>query len=133
MSYYSHCPLGIRFAFWLKQTPHSIHIVFRLWHLDDIAIIVNVLALLLQNESPVSSEKSFVLALQISLYHPKHPYSLVKLIQDAIESEKFNAAPVTARIAAQHFGNKICSDLLRLGSEHPEGELPQLGGGVLQQ
>jgi hypothetical protein len=93
--------------FKLKKRSNAQFVVLFTGQLDDVAIIINVLTLLLENET------------------------LEKLIQDTVSGQEFTLSSVF--IDKQHFGDQVRSNFFRLSGEDTKGKLAKLRGRVVQK
>lgn len=91
----------------LVKVADSHCIVFSTRHLDHIAVIVNVLALLLQDES------------------------FKELCQNTISGQKLDASTVCS--CGKNLGNQVSSNLLGLSRQDSKGEFSKLWCGVFQK
>eukprot|EP00446_Apocalathium_sp_SHHI-4_P068809 CAMPEP_0177523664 /NCGR_PEP_ID=MMETSP0369-20130122/49520_1 /TAXON_ID=447022 ORGANISM="Scrippsiella hangoei-like, Strain SHHI-4" /NCGR_SAMPLE_ID=MMETSP0369 /ASSEMBLY_ACC=CAM_ASM_000364 /LENGTH=377 /DNA_ID=CAMNT_0019003535 /DNA_START=115 /DNA_END=1245 /DNA_ORIENTATION=- len=90
-----------------EQSANTVVLVLRTRHLDHIAVVVDVLGLLTQDEA------------------------LEELGQDLVGSQKFDRRAILADV--QYLGHDILCDLPRLRRQDAEGELAELGRGVVEQ
>eukprot|EP00966_Prymnesium_polylepis_P276032 6377294-Prymnesium_polylepis.1 len=86
---------------------HSVVSILRPRLLDDVAVVVNVFALLTLDES------------------------LIEFDQDSVRRQKLHLLALPAD--RQNLRHKVRRHLWRLRSKHAERELPQLGRGVVEQ
>mmetsp|Transcript_44090 Transcript_44090/g.92735 ORF Transcript_44090/g.92735 Transcript_44090/m.92735 type:complete len:309 (+) Transcript_44090:1459-2385(+) len=91
----------------LIKSTDTISIILFTWNLDHITIVINIFALLLEDES------------------------LKEFCQNPVCSKEFNNASVG--LLGQNFGHKISRDLLWLGSKDAEWEFAELWCGIVEK
>ena len=98
---------SIQYLARLVQCSHTSLVILSAGHLDDVAIIVNIFALLLQDES------------------------LKELGEDSVGRQKVHAATILVR--RKDLGNEVSRHLFGLSGQNTKGELSQLGRGIVQK
>mmetsp|Transcript_36582 Transcript_36582/g.113860 ORF Transcript_36582/g.113860 Transcript_36582/m.113860 type:complete len:262 (-) Transcript_36582:586-1371(-) len=89
------------------EDSHAVVLVLSAWALDHVALVVDVLGLLAQNEP------------------------LEELDEDLVRGEEVDRLAVARDV--QDLRDEVCGDLLGLRRQHAEGELPELGRRVVEE
>ena len=95
------------FAYILIQRPHTVRIVLLAREPNDVAVVVNVLALLLEHKT------------------------FKEFGEDAVGRQELDRTAVFG--GGQYFGHEVGRDFLGLGGQHAKGKFAQFRGGVVEQ
>ena len=91
----------------LEESTDAVGIILGARGLDDVAVVVDVLALLLEHKA------------------------LIELEENLVSGQKLHR--LSHAVGGKDLGDQILRHLLRLRRKHAEGELAQLGGRVIEE